>query len=182
LLQLGNAVVGRLDLREVSRPHLQALALETGETATLSAPGAYDAVTVDFVQSSASVQSVAQVGRPSIGHATATGKVLLAYTGAPPVDAQLKAYTPKTITDCARLESELQRVRRQGFAEAVGEREPDLNAVASPVLGSGGELAAILGVQGPSSRFGRDARRAAVDVLVAHARAMSEELGWSGEP
>src|SRR5213082_1412210 len=79
LLQLGNAVLARLDLREIARPHLQALVDETGETATLSAPGERDAVTVDFAQSASSVQSVAHVGRPSIGHATATGKVLLAF-------------------------------------------------------------------------------------------------------
>ena len=52
---------------------------ETGETATLSAPGEHDAVTVDFAHGSAAVQSVAQLGRPSIGHATAVGKVLLAF-------------------------------------------------------------------------------------------------------
>src|SRR5439155_26020677 len=46
LLQLGNAVLARLDLREVARPHLYALVEETGETATLSAPGERDAVTV----------------------------------------------------------------------------------------------------------------------------------------
>src|ERR671929_2171998 len=45
-LRLGNAVLARLDLREVARPHLVALAAETGETATLSAPGEHDAVTV----------------------------------------------------------------------------------------------------------------------------------------
>src|SRR3982751_3427079 len=76
LLQLGNVVLSRLDLRDVARPHLQALVAETGETATLSAPAEHDAVTVDFVQSGSSVQSVAHVGRPSVGHATATGKVL----------------------------------------------------------------------------------------------------------
>ena len=34
LLQLGNAVVAQLDLREIARPHLQMLVEETGETAT----------------------------------------------------------------------------------------------------------------------------------------------------
>ena len=53
LLQLGNAVLSRLDLRRVARPQLEALAAETGETATLSAPGGRDAITVDFVQSEA---------------------------------------------------------------------------------------------------------------------------------
>jgi DNA-binding IclR family transcriptional regulator len=181
LLQLGNAVLGRLDLREVARPHLHELAIETGETATLSAPGEHDAVTVDFAQSASSVQSVARVGRPSIGHATATGKVLLAFGHAELPNGALKAYTARTITDRRKLAAELERVRRQGYAEAVGEREPHLNAIAAPVFSGRDELAAIVGVQGPSSRFGREAMRSALDPLVSRAQAVSEALGWTGD-
>ena len=79
LVDLGNAVLARLDLREIARPHLRALVAATGETATLSAPGDPDAITVDFVQSASSVQSVARVGRPSVAHATAAGKVGLTF-------------------------------------------------------------------------------------------------------
>ena len=79
LVELGNAALGRLDLRELARPHLRVLAAATRETVTLSVPGERDAYTVDFVQSSQSVRSVAQLGRPSIGHATAAGKVVLAF-------------------------------------------------------------------------------------------------------
>jgi DNA-binding IclR family transcriptional regulator len=179
LLQLGSLVLGRLDLREIARPHLQELVRATGETATLSVPGEHDAVTVDFVQGDASVQSVARLGRPSIGHATAAGKVLLAFGDAELPPGQLKAHTARTITDRARLEAELGRVLRQGYAEAAGEREPDLNALAAPVFDSEGQLVGIVGVQGPSSRFGREAMRAAVGPLRAAARAVSLGLGWS---
>jgi DNA-binding IclR family transcriptional regulator len=178
LLQLGTLVLGRLDLRDVARPHLQELVRATGMTATLSAPGEHDAVTVDFVQSDATVQSVARVGRPSIGHATAAGKVLLAFSDAEPPPGPLKAHTPRTITDRGRLETELARVARQGYAEAAGEREEDLNAVAAPVFGADGELAGIVGLQGPASRFGRDAMRTAVDPLLAATHAISIGLGW----
>ena len=46
----------------------------------------------------------------------------------------MKAYTARTITDRRKLSTELERVRRQGYAEAVGEREPHLNAIAAPVF------------------------------------------------
>jgi IclR family acetate operon transcriptional repressor len=179
LVQLGNAVLARIDLRSVARPHLQALAAETGETTTLSAPGERDAITVDFVLSPASVQSVARVGRPSIAHATATGKVLLAFGTAKLQPGALKAYTPKTITDRRKLASELERVHRDGWAEALGEREPELNAVAAPVRDARGELAAIMGVQGPSSRFDKGAMRTALAQLLEHSGEVSSALGWS---
>jgi len=177
LLQLGNAVLARLDLREVARPYLHELVAATGETATLSAPGERDAVTVDFVQSASSVQSVARVGRPSVAHATATGKIMLAFGAAEPAAGQLKAYTPRTITDRRKLVTELERARKQGWAEAVGEREPHLNAIAAPVFGARGELAAIMGIQGPALRFSRDAMKAAVRPLLDRSAAVSATLG-----
>jgi DNA-binding IclR family transcriptional regulator len=179
LLQLGNVVLAGLDLREVARPHLEALVAETGETATLSVPGERDAVTVDFVQSASSVQSVARLGRPSVGHATAAGKVLLAFDEEPRPSGRLEPFTPKTITDPRKLAAVVERVREQGWAEAAGERERDLSAIAAPIFGLEGRLAGILGLQGPGDRFDREARRRAVEPLRAHAKTVSKALGWT---
>jgi DNA-binding IclR family transcriptional regulator len=176
--ELGNAVLARLDLREIARPHLRALVDETGETATLSAPGEPDAITVDFVQSASSVQSVARVGRPSIAHATATGKVALAFGDVELPAEPLHAFTERTIVDSTVLAREVERVRAQGWAQAVGEREEGLNALAAPVRGSRGELAAVLGVQGPGSRFGPDSMARALETLLARAAAVSNALGF----
>jgi DNA-binding IclR family transcriptional regulator len=179
LLELGNAAVGRLDLRAIARPELAALVAHTGETATLSVPGERDAVTVDFVQSASSVQSVARLGRPSVAHATAAGKVLLAFGDVDLPTERLERFTRRTITDLGRLATEVERVRARGWAEAAGERERDLNAVAAPVFGADGRLAAIVGLQGPEGRFDRAARRAAVSPLLARADAVSKALGWA---
>jgi IclR family acetate operon transcriptional repressor len=179
LLALSEHVLARLDLRALARPHLVALEAATGETATLSVPGDPDAITVDFVASRSSVASVARVGRPSIAHATATGKVMLAFGSVPgrAAGGPLERFTERTIVDPAALAGEIERVRTGGAARAEGEREPDLNAVAAPVFGARGELAAILGVQGPAGRFERAAQDAAVTSLVEHAAALSRSLG-----
>lgn len=176
LVRLGNAVVARLDLRELGRAHLQRLVGSTGETATLSLPAGSEAITVDFEQSQASVQSVTRLGRPSVGHATATGKIVLAFGGAPPPSGLVR-YTPSTITDSDELERELQVTRERGWARAVGEREPDLSALAAPVWGSRGELAAIMGIQGPAGRFVDAAMEAALAALLEEAAELSRALG-----
>jgi len=177
LVELGNAVLGRLDLRQLARPHLQALVQETGETATLSAPGEHDAVTIDFAHGSSAVQSVAQLGRPSVGHATAAGKVMLAFGEVELPEEPLQAFTPRTISTLEDLGEELARVRRRGYAEARDEREVGLSAIAAPVFDSRGDLAGIVGVQGPSSRLDARAMNAAVPFLLAHTAALSAELG-----
>jgi DNA-binding IclR family transcriptional regulator len=181
LVQLGNAVLARLDVRNVARPHLEALVADVHETATLSAPGARDAITVDFVPADRYVQGVTRLGRPSVGNASSAGKVMLAFGGRPLPAGPLTAYTEHTITDPAELERELEEVRRRGYAEAYEEREPELNAIAAPVWDSGAELAAIVALQGPIPRFGRTAARAALPLLLERTHAISRELGWRAQ-
>ncbi len=172
LVELGNAALARVDLRQLGRPHLTALTEATGETATLSVPNGEATITVDFVQSPSSVRSVAEVGRPSIPHATAIGKVFLAHGGALP-SGRLVSYTPRTITSPKELAAEIARTRERGWAQAVGEREADLNALAAPILDAGRSLVAVLGLQGPAARFDAAAMAAAIDFLVMHAAQLS---------
>ena len=175
ILRLANAVHERLDIRALARPHLAELASRTRETATLSVPGEHEAVTLDFVQSPLSVRSVAEVGRTSAAHATAVGKVFLAHGGTLP-GGTLPAFTERTIADPAVLEAEVARAKEQGWAEALGEREEDLNAVAAPVLTAAGQLVAILGVQGPAVRFNPRAMRTAAELLAERATQISATL------
>jgi IclR family acetate operon transcriptional repressor len=179
IVHLANALLARLDVREVARPHLVALVEATGETATLSVPGDTDAITVDFVPGSHHVQPVSRLGRPSIAHATSAGKVMLAFSGRELPDGPLRAYTPATITDTQALAEEIAHVREQGWARAVGEREPDLAAIAAPIRSSRGELEAVVALQGPSSRFDGAAVEEALPALLERAAAISGELGWN---
>jgi IclR family acetate operon transcriptional repressor len=213
LVALSDRVLAQLDVRERARPWLAWLGEQTGETVTLSVAGGGEAITVDFVPAPSSVGSMARLGRPSVPHATAAGKVMLAFagpgpgggpgsgSGSGPVSgsgsgagpgsgsgsgagpgggaraAMLPAYTERTITDPRALEREVEAVRERGVAEAVGEREPDLNALAAPVIGRGGELAAILGVQGPAARLPAAKRRALRGPLLRAAAEIGRSLG-----
>jgi DNA-binding IclR family transcriptional regulator len=179
LVHLASSVLGRLDARVLARPHLEALMAETGETTTLSVPADPDAVTVDFVASRHYVHGVTSLGRPSVAHATAAGKAMLAFTNRLP-PGPLVAYTDRTITDPAALGAELERIRKAGWADAYEEREPELNAIAAPVWSARGDLVGILAVQGPVPRFGRAVARKALPALREHAAALSAELGFRG--
>jgi DNA-binding IclR family transcriptional regulator len=175
VLRLANAMHERLDIRTLARPYLVELAGLIRETATLSVPGEHEAITLDFVQSPLSVRSVAEVGRTSAAHATAVGKVFLAHGGTLPAGS-LPVYTERTIVDPAVLEVEVARARERGWAEALGEREEDLNAVAVPVLTAAGRLVAVLGVQGPAVRFHPRAMRTAAELLLERAAVISSAV------
>jgi IclR family acetate operon transcriptional repressor len=168
-LRYANAVLGRLNLRDLARPHLEELVHEVGETATLSIPGEADAITVDFVPTDRYLQGVTRLGRPSVGHASSAGKVMLAFGDVVLPRSKLFAFTPRT---------EIARVRELGYAEAIEEREVGLSAIAAPVWGADDELAAVVALQGPTSRFDREAIAAAVPLLVSCAERISVALGW----
>jgi DNA-binding IclR family transcriptional regulator len=182
LVALADRVLARLDVRALARPQLERLVAVTGETATLSVPGEQAAITIDFVvPSESTVASVARLGRPSVAHATAAGKVMLAFGPPALVEpaAELAPYTDRTITDAADLARQLAAAREHGFAEAVGEREADLAALAAPVRGRARELVAIIGLQGPVSRFTAARRRAVRPALLEAAAEITRAVGGS---
>lgn len=175
VIRLAGAAGERLDIRSLARPCLEEIASRMQETATLSVPGGHEAITFDYVQSPLSVRSVAEVGRASAAHATAVGKVYLAHGGTVPA-GQLQAFTERTIVDHDVLRAEVARARERGWAQGLGEREEDLNAVAVPVLDPAGQLVAILGVQGPAVRFSPRVMRSAVELLLESAERISSAL------
>jgi IclR family acetate operon transcriptional repressor len=179
LYQLAHAALGRLDIRQLARPRLAELVDATGETATLSLPAEHDAVTVDYVPGRASVISVARLGRPSLLHCTAVGKVMLAFGphGVAALVLPLPRFTPATVTRVDRLSAQIAAVRERGYASAIGERESDLAAVAAPVLDREGGLAAILGLQGPAARVTAARLDEIAQPLVAAAQSLARGLG-----
>jgi DNA-binding IclR family transcriptional regulator len=79
---------------------------------------------------------------------------MLAFGGSPlPRERDLVALTDRTITDRTALAAAIETVRERAYATVFGEREVDVNAIAAPVWGRGGALAAILGIQGPATRL-----------------------------
>jgi DNA-binding IclR family transcriptional regulator len=176
LVTLADRVLSRLDLQALARPVLVELMESTGETATLSLPGEREAITVDSIPSRSSVVSMARLGRPSIPHATAVGKVMLAFGGGPlPRERDLLALTDRTITDRADLTAEVTSVRERGYGTVFGEREVDVNAIAAQVFDRTGALAAILGLQGPASRLEDPTRL--LGILLDGATAVTRALG-----
>jgi IclR family acetate operon transcriptional repressor len=142
----------------------------------LSLPGEREAITVDSVPSRSSVVSMARLGRPSVSHATAVGKVMLAFGGGPlPRDRDLIALTERTITDRTELANEVAVVRKRGYGTVFGEREADVNAIAAPVFDRSGALAAILGLQGPANRLQEPTRL--LGELLDGAAALTRALG-----
>jgi DNA-binding IclR family transcriptional regulator len=60
---------------------------------------------------------------------------------------------------------------------SIGERQPDLAAVAAPVFGVSGELVGAISVSGPRARFTKAAVAGIAGPVLIHARRLTELLG-----
>jgi DNA-binding IclR family transcriptional regulator len=183
LVAYADAVLAGLDVRTIARPQLEWLVEQTGETATLSVPGDTQPFTIDFVPSPSNVASRGELGRPSVTHATVTGKLLLAF-GPLPLDRlgpePYERFTDRTLTTRAELAHEIEGVRAEGVAYGREEREPGLNAVGAPVLGREQTLVAMLSIQGPASRLQVRRMSGLASLLRSAANAVGTALG--GQP
>lgn len=72
---------------------------------------------------------------------------------------------------------EYEKVRRKLVASSAGELGPDMAGVASPVFDASGDLAGVLTITGPHSRFNLAAMRNCEALLISAARDITRGLG-----
>ena len=141
------------NLIELARRPMENLAAETVNLARL---GDRKVVNIAQVDGAHLVGVGDWTGWKTEPHATANGKVLLAFTENLPEDlylqTPLEAFTEQTITNVKDLRSELERVESEGWASTLGELEEGFNDVAVPVFDALGYCRASLSVSGPVYR------------------------------
>jgi len=148
LVKLAFRIVSNLQVPRVARPHVEWLARETHENVYLGVQNGLKAIYVDRVDGTESVRVNVELGAPRPLHATAIGKLILAFSPPSLLDAVLRmeglpAMTPHTITDPTRLRRELEEVRKRGFSTSDGENIDGLYAIAVPVIVRGRIVAGI---------------------------------------
>lgn len=182
LVSLAGLVLEHIDVRQVARPYLRALAEKTEETVTLSVLANGEVVNIERVPSPRMVTNVGWVGRRMLPHCVSSGKALLAYLPEHEVESilarGLPRFTDKTITDPARLREELKKVRLQGYAVAQEELEEGLNAVAAPIRNHEGEAIAAVSVSGPSFRLSPEKIPRLAKLTKQTADEISRHLGY----
>lgn len=180
-VQLGLIALSRLDLRRLSRPHMEKLNKETGETVLLGIARDRHAVYIDKVLGSQPIRMDVPLGVDRPYNCTAVGKVLLA--GMPDENIEKLASegaferrTEKSIYDVDAVKAEIEKVREQGWALDRGEYVPGVECVAAPILNHDREVIAAVTVSGPSAHIEKRLDYI-VEKVKACARAISREMG-----
>lgn len=155
LMALGVQALASSDLRRRVRPVLRSLVRETGETATLEVPFEDSMLILDEVAGSHVLGAAGNIGTCWPMHATATGKVWLAYddVGIDRLDERLQAIASNTLTERDAIQAQFVEIRRKGYAITIDELEDGFTAISTIIRGALGDVQGALSIGGPSQRL-----------------------------
>jgi DNA-binding IclR family transcriptional regulator len=182
LFELGSIVSASWNIIPLARPHLQNIAIQTGQSAQLSMIDRGEVMIVDYADTNSSLRVVTEVGDRLPIHSTAAGKAMLAFLPRMQAESILKAelvsFTPHTITTAEGMQAELEKIRSQGIAVEDGEHRIGLRGVAAPLFNIYGEPSYAVGVLGMFRRTSSDAFEGAKTLVHDAAEQISKTLGY----
>ena len=183
LLEMGNLVKARLNVRDVAFQPMRELHKLIQQPVNLSVRQGDEIVYVERTVSERSgMQVVRAIGGRAPLHLTSTGKLFLAHDDTRAVRSYgmrtgLAGHTANSITDLARLEHELEDVRKRGYARDNEELELGVRCIAAGIYDDAGTLVAGLSISAPADR----ANDGWLQALNDTAKAISAALGHDRE-
>lgn len=181
LLELGNIVKSRLDVREAALDLMRHLHRKTNQTVNLSVRQNDEIIYIDRAFSERSgMQVVRAVGGRAPLHLTSTGKLFLSIDEPRMVQAYatrtgLAGHNKNSITDLKKLEGELKEVRLHGYARDNEELELGVRCMAAGIHDDTGRLIAGLSISAPADRLQEEWLADLMDT----AKQISAALGYS---
>ena len=184
LFVLGERLRERFDILAVARDDLARLRDETGQPATLTTLVEGQVVVLEVLQGNAQVNFGTQPGTILDLHASAHGKVALAF-GPPSLLQQClakprKARTSHTICAPTALERAIAQVRARGWATAPNQVLEGVNGLAVPVFNHSEIYAGAVAIAGSIQYIPATPPPAQVKAVTKAAARISQKLGWRG--
>jgi DNA-binding IclR family transcriptional regulator len=161
LLELGNLVKSRINIRQVALPFMQRVHHELLETVNLSVRQGDEMVYIERTASNRSMMRVVHIlGTRAPLHITAVGKIFLLEDGLEQMHEYAKRtglprFTANTLVDIADLLRELETISANGYAFDNEEAEKGVSCIGAGIRDDEGRLVAGLSVSAPSDRFDR---------------------------
>jgi IclR family pca regulon transcriptional regulator len=179
VLGLGHAYLSSTPLVIAAQPFLDRVSEAVNESCSLATLDGEDILYLARSVTSRIISVTLNVGSRLPAHCTSIGYVLLA--NLPPKDldaflheAELKAYTERTITSPEKLREQLEQVRQADYAIADRLMELAVRSIAVPVRNAAGKVVAGMNVIVEAGRISLRDMRA---LYLPHLQSAAAELG-----
>lgn len=169
------------DLVHLAEGPMRQLRDALGHTVVLSEMTPRGALVLTKLSGVSPIEIGVRPGSELTFHASAQGKVMLAFAPRPlqtrVLARPLQRFTDRTIVSARKIEQELLEVARLGFASAPEEALLGLNAVAAPVFDAQDACVAALAIVASIQFLPEKPRQSDVAQLLEAARQISRKLG-----
>jgi DNA-binding IclR family transcriptional regulator len=168
-------------LKKVVRPYLEKLSDEFHESVQLAMHSNDEVLYIDRIHSKYWVRLAAEIGKKDPLYCTAIGKLILSHLDEDELTDYMKRTeflprTVNTIIDPTEYRDELKKVKERRFSIDNEELEIGLICVGSPIVGKDGELIAIIGISGPTTRVNEEMLKRMEEKLVETTDEISNTL------
>lgn len=185
LLEYGNLVAERLEIRELALPYMEKLAHEINEVVHLVIANQYEATYIEKVNSKRALSLHTKIGWSSPLYVGSGPKLLLAYSSREKQEKVLNESTLMTLTnqkvDKEELRKELAEIRKNEYAYSISEQDADTTGISFPIFNYENKVVAALAISGLSSRFKGERLKFIIQKGKESARSISKQLGYSGK-
>lgn len=178
VLHVSNMVTKNLSIGELILGEMHRLRNLYNEDIVLTAMVDNVPICVEKVQSSNILRMTSQVGHVSSMTRGSTGKVLLAWQPEAFVKETLdRVFPPTKEGECARehFESELEKIRSQGYCISISEQDEGVASVAVPIRNSSGIAEYSLAVIGAEKRIREKGLKHIQNEMLLTAHRLEEE-------
>jgi DNA-binding IclR family transcriptional regulator len=169
------------DLVQVAKGPMRELRDALGHTVVLSEMTPRGALVLAKLASTSPIEIGVRSGSELSFHASAQGKVMLAFAPRPfqarILSRRLEAFTDKTITSAERIAKTLLDIAKRGYASAPEEAMLGLNAVAAPIFDSHDACIAALAIVGSIQFLPDKPKQSDIDALTKASQQISRKLG-----
>lgn len=185
--EVGCGILRSMEAHAVAKPLLEQLVANLGETGFLGVLDDTELVIIDKIDGRRSVRISADIGARRPLHATAIGKALLASLDRNDSERiitqkPLARFTKNTIIDPEALRQELEKIRRQGYAEANEEVEEGLYSVGAALFNYSGRPVAAISLAVPKMGQQPVQKDRLIKAVIQAAQDISAKMGYSGRP
>ncbi|UJL47287.1 IclR family transcriptional regulator [Virgibacillus sp. NKC19-16] len=186
LLELGQIVSDKLELRGMALPFMEALARDINEVVHLVIVNQQEATYIEKVESNRALRLYTRIGKSSPLYIGSGPKMLLAFL--PPErqaeilsNSELHPLKDDKPIDKKMLLKELVTIRESGYAYSIGEQDADTTGISYPIYNYSNDVIASLAVSGLSSRFEGENLQILKLKTLETAKKISRTLGYKRE-
>ncbi len=181
LVEFGSSKLKNMNLTKEIGPYLKELKSKFNETVHLGVLRENEILYLAKEESSQTIRMVSQIGNRAPIYCTGLGKILLAFLPSKEKDeilnkTKLLAYTNNTITNRKKLEDELSKIKKQGFAIDDEEHEKDVFCIAVPINNFENQTIAAMSISIPKFRINFDKQKEIKEALINTSVAISKRL------